>query len=190
MPVILLTADTWDLKTVNLSSGRSSHEEAEMRIFFSLTSGINRRTISAVRQEQSVSRQVRFGQVKQQLMKISSTFDEITFFKRLIVKVNIASTYRKDVNGWTENRRVGSIESNDRHSQIGPEELERKWNVGIQTAKDTLDVTTQHGVRTAVQPMNRRLRVDYLHLYRPLLRGTWFVDTLMSKVKSIRGLSL
>ena len=119
-------------------------------------------------------------------MKISSTFDEIMFFKRLIVKVNIASTYRKDVNGWTENRRVGSIESNDRHSQIGPEELARKWNVGIKTAKDTLDVTTHYGVHTAVQPMTRRLRVDQIHMYRPLLRGTWFEDTLMSKFKSIR----
>ena len=101
LPVILLTADTWDPKTVNLSSGHSSHEEAEMRIVFSLTYGINRRTISAVRQEQSVSRQVRFGQVEQQLMKISSTSDERTFCKRLIGKVNIASTYRKDGDGWT-----------------------------------------------------------------------------------------
>ena len=32
LPAILLTADTWDPKTINLSSGHSSHEEAEMRI--------------------------------------------------------------------------------------------------------------------------------------------------------------
>ena len=91
-----------------------------MRIVRSLTSGMNKRTISAIRQEKSVSRQVRFGKVDQQLMNISSTFDEITFCKRLIGKVNIASTYREDVDGWTENSRVGSIESNDWHSQIGP----------------------------------------------------------------------
>ena len=66
--------------------------------------------ISVVRQEQNVSRQVRFEQVKQQLMKISSTFDVRTLCKRLIGKVNIASTYCKDVDGWTENRRVGSID--------------------------------------------------------------------------------
>ena len=76
-----------------------------------------------VRQEQSASRQVIFGQVDQQLTKITSTFDKIMFFKRLIGLVNIASTYRKDVNSWTENRKVSSIDSNDRHSQIGPEEL-------------------------------------------------------------------
>ena len=55
MPVILLTADTWDPKMVNLRSDRSSHEEAKMRIIRSLTSGMNMHTISAVRQEQSVS---------------------------------------------------------------------------------------------------------------------------------------
>ena len=97
-----------------------------MRIVRSLTSGINRRTIGAVIQEHIFSRQVRFGQVEQQLMKISLTFDERTFYKRLIGKVNIASTYCKDVNGWTENRRVSRIDSNARHSQIGPEELARK----------------------------------------------------------------
>ena len=105
----------------------------------------------------------------------------------MIGKVNIASTYREDVDDWTENRRVSSIDSNEGHSQIGTEELARKCNFGIQTAKDTLDVTTQHGVRTAVQPIMRQLIVDHLHLHRPLLRGTWFSDTLMSKVKSIRG---
>ena len=114
-------------------------------------------------------------------MKISSTFDERTFCKRLIRKVNITSTYREENNGWTENKRVGRIDSNDRHSQIGREELAMKWNVGIQTAKETLDVTTQHGVRTAVHPMTRRLMIDHPHLHRPLLRGTWFADTLIPK---------
>ena len=63
LPVILLTSDTWDPKTVNLSSGRSSHEEAKIRIVRSFTYGMNRRTISVVRQEQSVSIKVRFQQV-------------------------------------------------------------------------------------------------------------------------------
>ena len=126
-----------------------------MRIVCSLASGMNRPTISAVRQGKRFSRQVRFGQVEQQLMKITSTFDERTFCKRLIGKINIASTYCKDVDGWTKNRRVSSIDSNYRHSHIGPEELARKWNVGIKTANDTLDITTQHGVCTAVQSMTR-----------------------------------
>jgi hypothetical protein len=44
----------------------------------------------------------------------------------------------------------------DRHSKVGPEELSRKWNIGLQMAKDMLEVTTQHGVWMAVHPMSRR----------------------------------
>ena len=65
--------------------------------------------------------------------------------------------------------------------------MSRKWNIGFQTANDMLTAMTQHGVCTAVQPMPRRLRVDHLHLHRPLLHVTWYTDTLLSKVKSIRG---
>ena len=65
--------------------------------------------------------------------------------------------------------------------------MSSKWNIGLQTSEDTLAATTQHGVHTAVHPMSRRLQVDHLHLHRPLLRGTWYADTLLSKVKSIRG---
>ena len=80
-----------------------------------------------------------------------------------------------------------SIINNDKHSKIGPEELSKKCNIGLQTSKDTLAATTQHGVHTLVHPMSRRLQVDHLHLYRPLLCGAWYAGTLLSKAKSIRG---
>ena len=51
----------------------------------------------------------------------------------------------------------------DRYSKVGPEELSRKWNIGLETVKATLGVMTQHGVQTAVHPMSRWLRVDHLH---------------------------
>jgi hypothetical protein len=57
----------------------------------------------------------------------------------------------------------------------------------LEMAKATLDVSMQHGVRTAVHPMSRRLRVDHLHLHRPRLKGTWYLDTLIAKVKSLLG---
>jgi hypothetical protein len=36
-----------------------------------------------------------------------------------------------------------------------PEELANKWNIGIQTAKDTICVMTQHGIRMAIHLMMR-----------------------------------
>jgi hypothetical protein len=65
-----------------------------------------------------------------------------------------------------------------------PEEVSRKWNIGLQMAKDILKVITKKGIRTAIQPKTRRVRVNHLHLHCQRLRGTWYTDTLLSKVKS------
>jgi hypothetical protein len=48
-------------------------------------------------------------------------------------------------------------------------------------------VTTQSRIRTAIHPMTRRVRVDHLNLHRQCLKGTWYIDTLLSKVKSKLG---
>jgi hypothetical protein len=45
-----------------------------------------------------------------------------------------------------EHRKVAGVVTNNQHSNVTPKELSRKWNIGIQTAKNTLGVTTQDGV--------------------------------------------
>jgi hypothetical protein len=59
--------------------------------------------------------------------------------------VNVAKAYRDDVDEAMEKCKA-SILTLDRHSKVGPEELSRKWNIGLEMAKATLGVTTQHGV--------------------------------------------
>jgi len=187
LPVILLTGDKWDPNSVELGPSGRSREQAEMRTIRSLYSGVSRRQLSALQQDQASSCATRWGQVEVELGKISSTFDEQTFCKSLIGAVNVATTYRADIDEQIEARKVAGVITQDRHSKIGPEELASKWNIGLQAAKETLEATTQFGVRTAVHPMSRRVRVDHLHLHRPLLRGTWYADTLFAKVKSRLG---
>jgi hypothetical protein len=99
--------------------------------------------------------------------------------------MNVAMVHHGNIDEATKKHKGSSILTMDRHSKIGPEELSRKWNISLQTARDTLAVTTQHGVWMAVHPMLRRLRVDHLHLHRPRLLGMWFLDTLIVKVKSL-----
>ena len=185
LPIILLTAETWDPSNVMLRPQRKTREANEMQTILSLTSGKTRKEIASLRTAMENSRAVRNGQIESELGKISPTFNDRTFCKRLIGAVNIATTYRDDID--EVRRKISSVNSNDRHSKVGPEELARKWNIGLQTAKETLAASTQYGVRTAIHPMTRRVRVDHLHLHRPRLRGTWFADTLISKVKSIQG---
>jgi hypothetical protein len=82
---------------------------------------------------------------------------------------------------------IAATVTGERHSSVTSENLARKWNIGIDTAKKTLQVTTQRGVRTVIHPLHRRYRVDHLHLNRRRLNGDWFSDTLFSKVISLQG---
>ena len=180
LPVLLLTGETWDPTSVRLHPNRSStREQVELRTIRSVASGIPKRQLATLRQEESSSRAVLWGNVEMELDRLGPTATTRTFCHRLIGAVNIATAFRQDQDI--------SVVTTDRHSKVGPEELARKWNIGLQTAKETLACTTQHGVRTAMHPMTRRLRVDHLHLHRPFMRGRWSLDTLHAKVKSLRG---
>jgi Reverse transcriptase (RNA-dependent DNA polymerase) len=103
-----------------------------------------------------------------------------------VITVSDASTGTNvAVSGITSN--LAATITGERHSILTPENLARKWNIGLDTAKKTLQVTTQRGVRTAIHPLHRRYRVDHLHLNRRRLNGDWFSDTLFSKVISLQG---
>jgi hypothetical protein len=91
------------------------------------------------------SRVEQWGQIERELSKLSSTLHEKTFCKCLLGSVNVAMAYRDDVYEAMEKCKA-SVLTLDRHSKVGPEELSRKWNIGLETVKATLDVTTQHGV--------------------------------------------
>ena len=58
LPVILITEDSWDPKTVYMSASKRSQEDVEMRTISSLTSSMSKQAISAILRYQSNSRQV------------------------------------------------------------------------------------------------------------------------------------
>ena len=99
------------------------------------------------------------------LSLISEVYDAWNFCKRLISSVNIVMAYHDDVDAWEEQWKVSSVISNDRHSMVTPEDVTRKWNIGLETAKKTLRATTQYGICTVVHLMTHRLWVDHLHLH-------------------------
>jgi hypothetical protein len=171
--VVLLTGEEWNPSEEVLRPSRLTKEDAEMRSIKSL-----------------MTRQVNgkiHGETDAELGKISRVYDKKEFRDGLVSVVQIAMTYQEDVDEIEYKRRVHGVITNDRHSKVTPEELSRKWNIGLQTVRDTLKVTTQKGIRTAIHPMSRRVRVDHLHLHRQRLRGTWYTDMLLSKVKSKLG---
>ena len=82
-------------------------------------------------------------------------------------------------------RCVDKTRSFTRHSVITPEHVSRMHNVGLDKAKQMLRVTTQKGIRTAVHPIHRGYRVDHLDLHAARLKGTWYVDWMHARTKSL-----
>ena len=85
-------------------------------------------------------------------------------------------------------RLVGFTSTRDtRHTVVTAEGLCKTLNLGLETARNTLRMTTQHGARTAVRPITRRYRVDHLALNRRRLGGQFYTDALRGPVKSLNG---
>ena len=82
---------------------------------------------------------------------------------------------------------VAAIRRGDLRSEITPSTLAKKWMIGTIAAQRTMQVTTQLGVRTLMNPAERRFRTAMPHLRYPRLQGTFYADTLKGDVKSIRG---
>ena len=77
--------------------------------------------------------------------------------------------------------------THERHHRVTPEALAQKWNIGLNTARKTIKVTTQLGVRSAIGPLTRRYRTDILQNHLRRLNTTFYTDTLFAKCKSIVG---
>ena len=105
------------------------------------------------------------------LRQISTSFDPSYFAHNVVASVNISD--------------IGSSIITERHSSVTPERISKIFGCGIQTAKDTLHVTTQHGVWSAVHPLTRCYWTDLLSLCYRCLDTLMYSDTMHFKVKSL-----
>ena len=55
--------------------------------------------------------------------------------------------------GAIETSSIGAAYSATRHSVVTPELLSRQWSIGLDTAQQTLQATTQKGIQTAIHPI-------------------------------------
>eukprot|EP00934_Nitzschia_sp_Nitz4_P008127 Nitzschia sp. Nitz4//scaffold260_size33533//228//6137//NITZ4_007876-RA/size33533-snap-gene-0.41-mRNA-1//-1//CDS//3329544674//8117//frame0 len=71
---------------------------------------------------------------------------------------------------------------------LSAEDLAKRWGIGIETAKSTLQKTTQRGTRSVLHPsLSRRYTTNDRHLRYRRLPVDLYCDTLKSSVKSRRG---
>jgi len=70
--------------------------------------------------------------------------------------------------------------------KITAERLAKEWHIGLPTAKRTLKVTTQVGLRNIFSPSDRKLRLKAPWLKFPALNTRIYADAMFSKVPSIQ----
>ena len=110
-----------------------------------------------------------YGNVDRLLAGISTALTDETLLPRMIHNVNVAETV-----------------SDTRHSDISPETLSRKWRISLDSAKETLQITTQQGIRQAIRPITRRYRTGIMNTDIRRLRATVYADTGFVNIKSLR----
>ena len=65
--------------------------------------------------------------------------------------------------------------------------LAKRGGLGLGTAKQMLEVTTQVGVRKYVHPVSRRFKTRQQAIRYPRLSGKFYTDTMFSPTTSLRG---
>ena len=85
-------------------------------------------------------------------------------------------------------RSISSLRSSMAGKQFDPQLLARNWGIDLQTAKCTVNVTTQRGLRTVLHPtLSRRFRTNDRQLRYRCLPIDCFTDTLISNTASRRN---
>jgi len=83
---------------------------------------------------------------------------------------------------------IASTNTSTTKNTLTAERLAATWNIGLDAAKRTLNVTTQRGVRTVMHPtLKRRWHTNDRNLRYRRLPTALFTDTMKAKEKSIRG---
>jgi len=78
--------------------------------------------------------------------------------------------------------------SSARAPRMDPAILAKRWGIGVEQARKTLEHTTSRGFRSVLHPdLSRRFRTNDRQLRYRRLPVTMFSDTLISGVKSRRG---
>jgi hypothetical protein len=122
------------------------------------------------------------------MSQISAAFLDKAFIRSILSSVRVATHVRDDIDAEA-NRVISSVVGEHRrHSKHDAETIARKWGIGLDQARHTLEATTQKWGCTGTEPLSRRYRADHLLFgsHQRCLPVTMATDTLFSKVELLR----
>jgi len=111
-------------------------------------------------------------------------------FKATIHKSDLNQISEAFDDGRFASLQISSTSTSSRNHHTAAQMLAHKWCIGLETAKNTLKVTTQKGIRNPTHPIERRYRTKQSQLrYRQLSgrHGRFYTDTFFSNSASLNG---
>ena len=121
---------------------------------------INEETINANPREPQVL--VSDSEIDIVMTSVSSAYSDGALLNRLVSAVKVVSYFEEGENGKPYSIQAANTKS--RHFKVTPDILAQRFGCGIETARKTLQATSQYGVRQATHPLTRRYRTDLLQL--------------------------
>ncbi len=107
---------------------------------------------------------------------------EDCFGEALLSSVGVTSTWKPTAK---EKRMACAMHTKQKAHKVDAATLAKNWQIGLATAKRTVEATTQRSVRTTLHPtLSRRFRTNDRQLRYRRLRDDVFTDTMESKVVS------
>jgi len=154
---IVLTSDAeWDPSNISLQDW-SNEEVDHQRLISSVRRGMV--DVEAFPEEPQVCMSHSFAGSDALLASVSSALTDETMYPCLVAAVRVHNA------DCTEPCQIGSATVSDRRlSVVSAEGLEKKWRIGINTAKLTLKATTQHGLCHALHPIHCCYRTNHMSL--------------------------
>ena len=91
-------------------------------------------------------------------------------------------------NYWMEEiRNMAPVSTGNPTKKLTPEILSSMWGIGLETARNTLNATTQSVIWQSVHPLERRYRTAHKQFRYNQLNDRFYADVMFSGHKSLSG---
>lgn len=199
LPKIILTSGApWNPRSSHWKDEETKIADREVRNIGTIRTADLRRTLDGYNDSMNYDRHVASIHAMYDAEALREYQDDDEFAVALIKSINVASDDfvgdeldgRRDEDVYPKDcdcRHVAKLSATDKETVLTPALLSQRWNIGLDSAKRTLQNTTQSGIRNIYGPGNRKLRQRLWHLRYPKLREKFYTDTMFAAVKSIRG---
>ena len=108
----------------------------------------------------------------------------------MIVSVKVALIQSRNVSEKKEKvqdvPQTKTFQSKGRHSTVSPEELSKRWQIGLKQAREKIAKTTQRLTHSAVMPLARQYKADRVFHTKSLIY-MWATDNMDGQENSLDG---